>query len=67
VVPADRLHPVPDGLDDRSAVLAEPVAVAVHAVLRDAPRGGERALVIGPGAIGLGVTMALATLTRRSR
>jgi threonine dehydrogenase-like Zn-dependent dehydrogenase len=62
VAPADRLHPVPDGLDDRSAVLAEPVAVAVHAVLRDPPRGGDRALVIGPGAIGLGVTMALRTL-----
>jgi threonine dehydrogenase-like Zn-dependent dehydrogenase len=63
VVPADRLHRVPDGLDDRSAVLAEPVAVAVHAVLRDAPQPGERALVIGPGAIGLGVAMALHTLT----
>jgi threonine dehydrogenase-like Zn-dependent dehydrogenase len=63
VVPADRLHRVPDGVDDRSAVLGEPVAVAAHAVLRDAPRAGERALVIGPGAIGLGVTMALTTLT----
>jgi threonine dehydrogenase-like Zn-dependent dehydrogenase len=62
VVPADRLHHVPDDLDDRSAVLAEPMAVAVHAVLRDAPAAGERALVIGPGAIGLCVTTALATL-----
>jgi threonine dehydrogenase-like Zn-dependent dehydrogenase len=62
VVPADRLHHVPDGLDDRSAVLTEPVGVAVHAVLREPPRAGERALVIGPGAIGLGVVMALTTL-----
>jgi threonine dehydrogenase-like Zn-dependent dehydrogenase len=62
VVPQDRLHHVPDGLDDRSAVLTEPVAVAVHAVLRDPPRPGERALVIGPGAIGLGVVMALTAL-----
>jgi threonine dehydrogenase-like Zn-dependent dehydrogenase len=62
VVPADRLHRVPDGVDDRSAMLGEPVAVATHAVLRDGPRAGERALVIGPGAIGLGVTMALTTL-----
>jgi threonine dehydrogenase-like Zn-dependent dehydrogenase len=62
VVPADRLHRVPDGLDDRSAVLAEPMAVAAHAVLRDRTRPGERALVIGPGAIGLSVTSALALL-----
>jgi threonine dehydrogenase-like Zn-dependent dehydrogenase len=62
VVPADRLHRVPDGLDDRSAVLGEPMAVAVHAVLRDRTRAGERVLVVGPGAIGLCVTTALATL-----
>jgi threonine dehydrogenase-like Zn-dependent dehydrogenase len=62
VVPADRLHRVPDGLDDRSAVLGEPMAVAVHAVLRDGTRPGERALVIGPGAIGLSVTTALTTV-----
>jgi threonine dehydrogenase-like Zn-dependent dehydrogenase len=62
VVPADRVHLVPDDLDDRSAVLAEPVAVAVHAVLRDRPADGERALVVGPGAIGLSVTMALSAL-----
>jgi threonine dehydrogenase-like Zn-dependent dehydrogenase len=63
VVPADRLHHVPDGLDDRSALLGEPVGIAVHAVLRDRPSPGERALVIGPGSIGLSVTTALATLT----
>lgn len=63
VVPADRVHPVPAGLDDRSAVLAEPTAVAVHAVLRDAPRPGERALVIGPGTIGLALVHALRGLT----
>jgi threonine dehydrogenase-like Zn-dependent dehydrogenase len=63
VVPADRVHRVPDGLDDRSAVLGEPMAVAAHAVLRYASRGGDRALVIGPGTIGLCVTTALRTLT----
>jgi threonine dehydrogenase-like Zn-dependent dehydrogenase len=62
VAPADRVHRVPDGLDDRAAVLAEPTAVAVHAVLRDAPRSGERALVFGPGTIGLAVVHALRSL-----
>ena len=62
VVPADRVHRVPDHLDDRAAVLTEPTAVAVHAVLRDAPRPGERAVVIGPGTIGLSVVHALTTL-----
>lgn len=63
VVPGDRVHRVPDHLDDRAAVLTEPTAVAVHAVLRDAPQPGERAVVIGPGTIGLSVVHALATLT----
>jgi threonine dehydrogenase-like Zn-dependent dehydrogenase len=62
VVPADRVHPVPASVDDRAAVLAEPTAVAVHAVLRDAPRAGERALVIGPGTIGLSLVHALRLL-----
>jgi threonine dehydrogenase-like Zn-dependent dehydrogenase len=62
VVPADRVHRVPTAVDDRAAVLAEPTAVAVHAVLRDAPRSGERALVIGPGTIGLSLVHALRLL-----
>jgi threonine dehydrogenase-like Zn-dependent dehydrogenase len=63
VVPGDRVRRVPDHLDDACAVLTEPTAVAVHAVLRDAPRRGERALVIGPGTIGLSVVHALKVLT----
>lgn len=62
VAPAERVRHVPDGLDDRSAVLTEPMAVAVHAILRDAPPKGARVLVTGPGAIGLCLTMALQTL-----
>ncbi len=63
VAPADRVHAVPDALDDRSAVLTEPTAIAVHAVLRTTPRAGDRVLVIGPGAIGLSVVHALRQLT----
>jgi threonine dehydrogenase-like Zn-dependent dehydrogenase len=66
VAPADRVHRVPDGLDDRAAVLAEPTAVAVHAVLRSLPRPGDRVAVTGPGAIGLSVVHALSVLAPRA-
>lgn len=62
VAPVERVHRVPDGLDDRSAVLAEPTAIAAHAVLRNLPRAGDRVLVIGPGAIGLSLVHALSLL-----
>jgi threonine dehydrogenase-like Zn-dependent dehydrogenase len=62
VAPAGHVHRVPDDLDDRSAVLAEPTAVAVHAVLRSLPEPGSRVAIVGPGAIGLGVLHALTTL-----
>lgn len=62
VAPADRVHRVPEGLDDRSAVLAEPTAIAVHAVLRELPPPGSHVLVIGPGTIGLSVVLALRAL-----
>lgn len=63
VAPADRVHPVPDALDDRSAVLTEPTAIGVHAVLREPPPPGSRVLVIGPGSIGLALLMALRAMT----
>lgn len=62
VAPAHRVFEVPDGLDDRSAVLAEPTAVSVHGVLRNLPSPGDRVLVIGPGAIGLAAVRALRAL-----
>jgi hypothetical protein len=40
-------------MEDEQAVLLEPTAVAVHAVLRRLPRAGEKVLVIGAGTIGL--------------
>lgn len=45
--------PAPDDLDDDQAALIEPMAVALHGVLRRPPRSGEHALVIGAGIIGL--------------
>ncbi len=52
-VPERILYRIPEGLDFVSAALAEPAAVAAHAVAR-APRAlGETVAVIGSGLIGL--------------
>jgi threonine dehydrogenase-like Zn-dependent dehydrogenase len=40
-----QLIPVPDGVSDEQAALADPFAVQVHAVLRHPPRGGAGARV----------------------
>lgn len=53
VVPARNLVPLPPDLPDRLAVLAEPFAVAAHAVDVAALDGDEDICVIGPGAVGL--------------
>lgn len=47
------LWSVPDDISDDQASLIEPMAVALHGVLRRPPRPGEKALVIGSGIIGL--------------
>ncbi len=56
---ASQLHPVDPALDDRTAALVEPLAIALHAVLRAEvpPRG--RVLVVGSGPIALGAVWAL--------
>lgn len=55
-----QLRPVGD-LRSRRAVLAEPASIALHAALQWR-RDGDRAVVIGPGTIGLLVTSALRML-----
>lgn len=54
-----QLHPVDPALDDRTAALVEPLAVALHAVLRAEVRPRERVLVLGSGPIALGAVWAL--------
>lgn len=53
VVPSRNLIPLPDGLDDASAALVEPLAVAVHGVRLARPEAGDAAVVLGAGPIGL--------------
>jgi threonine dehydrogenase-like Zn-dependent dehydrogenase len=57
-----QLFPVPTYVTDDRAVLTEPLAVAVHAVMRNPPSAGERVLVIGGGPIAFCAVLSLAEL-----
>ncbi len=59
VVPARILHRLPPGLSMVEAALAEPLAVALHAVSRAPIAGAEAVLVVGTGLIGLLIIAAL--------
>jgi threonine dehydrogenase-like Zn-dependent dehydrogenase len=54
-----QLHAVPDGLDDRGAVLVEPLSCAIHSVRRASIPPGAPVLVIGAGTVGLLTVLAL--------
>ena len=56
---ASMLVPVPGQINDRSAVLTEPVAVALHAVRSTHINIGDTVAVIGSGPIGLLVLQCL--------
>ncbi|MCP4906317.1 MAG: alcohol dehydrogenase catalytic domain-containing protein [bacterium] len=58
VVPAERLVPLPRGLDATTGFLVEPLAVAVHGVRRAGIDGSMRVLVVGGGTIGLSAVAA---------
>ncbi len=67
VAHTSQLHKVPDELPDEAAVLIEPLACAVHAVLRADVKDGETVVVSGAGTIGLLVIAALKQLTKAGR
>lgn len=52
-IPASFVHRMPDGMDFETAAVAEPAAVAVHAVNRAAFANGASGVIIGAGPIGL--------------
>lgn len=62
-----QLIPVPDNLSDEEAVLAEPLAVALHAVLRHRPHDAMTVLILGAGIIGLLTVAALRAIGSRAR
>lgn len=53
VVPEGNLFRVPDALDPRLAAMADPAAIALHAIWRAGARVGDRIAVVGTGPIGL--------------
>lgn len=62
-----QLLAVPDNVSDEAALLAEPFAVALHAVMRNLPRDDQTALILGAGVIGLCTLAALRALGSRAR
>jgi threonine dehydrogenase-like Zn-dependent dehydrogenase len=50
---ANRLHPVPDALDDHTAALIEPLSTPVHAVRLAGDVSGRSVAILGAGTIGL--------------
>ena len=57
-LPAHLLHRVPGGVPDRTAALAEPMAVAVTALSRGGVEPGDTVVVIGPGPVGILLAVA---------
>jgi L-iditol 2-dehydrogenase len=54
VVPAHRLHRVPDAVETRAAAMTEPLACCIHALYDLAQiKAGDTVVVSGPGPIGL--------------
>lgn len=59
VVHRSQLFPVPESISDKTAVLIEPLSVAIHAVLKAPPPPDSKVLIVGAGSIGLLVLAAL--------
>lgn len=59
-VPHGICLPVPDGLSDTAAAMAQPLAVALHGVRRSGLERGQSCAVIGAGGIGAFVIAAAA-------
>jgi threonine dehydrogenase-like Zn-dependent dehydrogenase len=64
VAHASQLHSVPESLSDEDAVMIEPTACGVHAVLSAGISDGDTVAVVGAGTLGLAVVAALAHLVR---
>ena len=58
---------MPDELSDEQAVMIEPSAVALHAVLRRLPQPGENVLIVGAGTIGLLVLQIVRALVPQAK
>jgi threonine dehydrogenase-like Zn-dependent dehydrogenase len=59
--------PIPDGVTDEQAVLADPFSVSLHGILKRPPEPGKPALVYGCGTLGLLAIAILRSLYPDSR
>jgi threonine dehydrogenase-like Zn-dependent dehydrogenase len=59
--------PLPESVSFERAVLADPFAVALHALLKSPPEPGETVLVIGCGGLGVVLVHLLARLYPRTK
>ncbi len=64
VAHTSQLHAVPESLSDEDAVMIEPTACGIHAVLSAGITDGDTVAVVGAGTLGLAVVAALDHLVR---
>ncbi|GAA3551759.1 2,3-butanediol dehydrogenase [Amycolatopsis ultiminotia] len=57
-VPVEGLVPIPEGVSDQLAALAEPLAVGLHAIRRAGVQPGDHVLLLGAGPIGIAALLA---------
>ncbi len=67
VAHTSQIFRVPDAIPDDIAVLAEPLSVSLHAVMRHPPKDGEHVLVLGGGMIAFGVAWAIREICPTAR
>ena len=58
---------IPDSVDNEMAILVDPLACAMHGVMRSRPADDEQVLVVGAGVIGLGAVASLRALGSTAR
>jgi threonine dehydrogenase-like Zn-dependent dehydrogenase len=62
-----QLYAVPEGLSDRTAVLVEPFACAIHAALRARIEPGDYVLIVGAGTVGVLTLLAVRLFAQPGR
>lgn len=62
-----QLYAVPDAISDQNALMVEPFACGLHAVLNNFPGDKDTVLILGAGTIGLVTLAALRALGSQSR
>ncbi len=62
-----QLFEVDESIDDETGILVDPLACALHGVMRAIPADDEQVLVVGAGIVGLGVVTTLRALGCKAR